>query len=567
MRGLTGAVSRVLATAAVTTAALLSTGGGPAQAATPRPDPLLSVSVGPVPARPKPGGTVALPFTLFAAPAGNKGVVISFSGSRNLGTRERDRASNCFYGREEFGPRVYCVLDATTLEPGKAYAPDSPPRFRLTERALNERVEVRADPMSRLDYARGRVGDDAQRGHGPPLRLVPTDRPAGGASPTRITATADLLADSSTDDRILMPERTFTGTVGDTVLLRPEWHRAGPGFYNPGSEAANEPFAEVEYVIPRGLSPVDRRDLEHCRALDSAEGHRYRCLMANPLELRLDEPLEGARGSVSVVPGPKEDGLVHDRDRANDSVAFTVTAAPDPDAVARAADGWAIGGAALVSAAVVLVGGALVLRVRRRGRPATTVWLLVGALICAAAGTTALLVPAHPDPVASRGFPAARYKLNALNLWDDARIFEPVRPAGVPRVTTSRDDAYERGMTEMHAYFSAEAAGGGVPVDQWIAVDGAYGSIRDPDRSRTRMLAEAARADGVTLTSPARESIVKDENGHKLKIACQRVTIAGEGFDMCAWADGNTRAVVTTAASGGQGGPDNTVSVRDEMRW
>ncbi|MFJ9578956.1 hypothetical protein ACIRQF_21595 [Streptomyces sp. NPDC101191] len=549
---------RVLVAAALAALAL-TFAGCPAQAA-PRPVPWPTVTAGQITARPKPGDAVAVPFTVSAGAGGNRGVVISFDGSTGLDTA--DRPSNCSYGRAVHGGfHVYCVLEGTTLEAGGVYAPLRPPRFRLAERALNERVEIRADPIDGLEYARERVGEVVSRGDGPPLRLVRTDRPAGPVGRVPGTTTVDVLADSSTDHEIVLAERTFTGAVGDTVLLRPEWRKGGPGFYRSGVDPFAAPPVEVEYVVPGGMSPVERRDLEHCRTRDSAEGHRYRCLTAEPLELRIDKALEGARGSVSVVPGAKEDGLAFERDRTNDSVVFTVTAAPARGALGT--NRWAVAGAVLLTAAVVLVGGVLVLRVRR-GRPAALAGILAGALACAVAGTAVLVGPGRPDRPA-RGFPAPRYRLVASNLWDDSRIHEP-RPAGVPTVTTSRDDANERGMTPVSAFFSSAAAGGGIGPDLWIAVDGAYGSIRDPDRARRRMLEEAARAEGVVLVRPPVERTEKGVDGRKVTLACQSVTVRGEGFDMCAWADGNTRAVVTTAASARQGGAAVAVSVRDEMR-
>lgn len=514
------------------------------------PTPEWRVTAPPLEGTVKPGDTVTVPFTLLVGDeTDGEAVVVSFNGSPGLALR--DRHSNCWYdtsGTEDGD--AYCLFERG-IEPGRAHTLDRPLRLKLTDDALNEQIEIRAEPMSGDDYARRQLFNP-RRGDGRALGLVETDLPADADS-ARPSSVVSVMADSSTDDAVTLEESTFTGAVGDTVLLRPGFKAHGPGRRRTPQDKGNS--ALVEYVLPRGTSVAHKRDLEGCRTLE--RGRRFTCPLVVDLELRLDEPLADARGTVSLVAGPRDDGLVYDRNRANNSVAFTVTAAGAGGTSARA-----ITGVVLLCTATGLLGGAVLTLVRRRGRRRPVALVLVGALVCGTAGGGAFAGVWPEDRSVPQGFPAARYRLDAgRNILDTGRIFEPVRPDEVPAIAIPRDPANERDMTEVSAYYSSRSAGGS--PQHWSAFDGAYGRIRDTDRARKRMLEAAAETDGVEVVEPAEDLSQKDGEGRALTVRCQGVTFKGRRLSMCAWADGNTRGLVTTlSGSFGVG----AAAMRNEIR-
>ncbi|MFE9441006.1 LPXTG cell wall anchor domain-containing protein [Streptomyces sp. NPDC006602] len=198
----------------------------------------------------KPGSTVEAPVTISntgSLPA--DGVQLRML--TTLGLSYTDRFSNCVYSTVTSGPNEYyatqqalCTFD-TVVEPGKSYRLDRPVALDVTKQALLEYFGREALPLS------GGAGTPPS-GNGPALSLVPagaaaTDGQEIGRQRFDVANTADMVAGGDTAE----------GAPGDLVHVDVSLSNKGParvGYFN------GDFFPTLVLTVPTGTKAVEIPD-------------------------------------------------------------------------------------------------------------------------------------------------------------------------------------------------------------------------------------------------------------------------------------------------------------------
>ncbi|GHH27310.1 hypothetical protein [Streptomyces rubradiris] len=146
--------------------------------------------------------------------------------------------------------------------------------------------------------------------------------------------------------------------------------------------------------------------------------------------------------------------------------------------------------------------------------------------------------------VADSGFPAARNKLVLPHSLLDGEytLAEDLSGTEGKKVEDEADGAWD--ARDVHATVGRY----GPPGDDsraMLLVSGMYGRFKNTPAIRRGLLKGAAEADGVTVERPARDIVPV---GASTTVSCQVLTQKSAAvtltYGVCAWADGNTAAVV-----------------------
>ncbi|MGT2526652.1 hypothetical protein ACU4GG_05150 [Streptomyces nojiriensis] len=207
----------------------------------------------------------------------------------------------------------------------------------------------------------------------------------------------------------------------------------------------------------------------------------------------------------------------------------------------------------------------------RKNRAGLVVGIVIGSLVVLGVLGFALN---RVSTASGSGFPKAEYRLTLPKtlLGGKFELAQDLSQKGEEGLK----DTYSSTLRDPHAVVGRYTSDSpqGLTV---LAVSGMYGQSKDPAASRRKMLHGAANADGATLAVPARDITPA---GSGITVSCQVLTSKQDGatvtMPMCAWADGNTQAVVAIVRpEGPQPAPesvdlaklaDTTLQVRAEAR-
>ncbi|WP_306419741.1 hypothetical protein [Streptomyces capoamus] len=163
--------------------------------------------------------------------------------------------------------------------------------------------------------------------------------------------------------------------------------------------------------------------------------------------------------------------------------------------------------------------------------------------IVGGAVTLAIVALVLVGAAAESGFPAAEHELALPHSLLDAKytLAEDLSRTEGKKIEEEADGAWD--ARDIHA-----AVGRYSPADDSgavLLVSGMYGRFKNAASVRRSMLKGAAESDGVTVAEPARDLT---PSGADTPVRCQVLTQRSAGvtvtYPVCAWADGNTAAVV-----------------------
>ncbi|NEB04751.1 hypothetical protein [Streptomyces sp. SID13726] len=313
-----------------------------------------------------------------------------------------DRFSNCVYSKvpDDYGAtqRALCTFD-TVVEPGKRYRLDQPLKLDVTKQALYEFVSREALPLP---------GTPTVSGSGPKLALVPDGTAAGDGTElarqyVSVVNTADMVAGGDTaegapgdlvhvdvtlgnegparvennvdDDQ---PALLFTVPTGTEAVEIPErcsvWNpeaESGTGERTPGA---------AQYICqprPNEFEVGDTRTftfgLKIRAGAETTTGEAEATTSyGNTMEFddhhandTADVTVEVEGDSASPSPSPSPSATASS-DGGNDVKTQTVATAVDSGSLASTGSSGILPVAAAVGAGALLLGGVLVLLVRRR---------------------------------------------------------------------------------------------------------------------------------------------------------------------------------------------------------
>ncbi|MFF7972184.1 hypothetical protein [Streptomyces sp. NPDC007905] len=141
-------------------------------------------------------------------------------------------------------------------------------------------------------------------------------------------------------------------------------------------------------------------------------------------------------------------------------------------------------------------------------------------------------------------FPAAENKLTLPRTLLDQKyeLTENLSDTEGQKIEDEVDGAWDAKVTDTVV---GRYGVGGSASRGTLVVSGLYGRFQNTAQGRTNMLKGAGKADGVTVVEPARDVT---PSGADTTIACEVVTEKQPGvratYPVCAWADGNTAAIV-----------------------
>ncbi|MER5360689.1 hypothetical protein [Streptomyces sp. NPDC002785] len=136
-------------------------------------------------------------------------------------------------------------------------------------------------------------------------------------------------------------------------------------------------------------------------------------------------------------------------------------------------------------------------------------------------------------------FPPAEYRLTVEKKLLDGEftLAEDMSRTEGKGIEDTYDPSVRNPKAAVAQYTSSE---GGA-----LILSGMWGQLRNPEFARGKILSGAAEADGATLAVPAKEFT---PDGYDITVECQVVRQKTSGVSssvpMCAWADGNTGAMV-----------------------
>ncbi|MEU9477023.1 hypothetical protein [Streptomyces sp. NPDC048191] len=174
---------------------------------------------------------------------------------------------------------------------------------------------------------------------------------------------------------------------------------------------------------------------------------------------------------------------------------------------------------------------------------------------------------------ASSGFPAAKNKLTLPRTLLDGKyeLAQDMSDTEGKKVEKEADGAWD--AKDIHAV-TARYSPGGDSSKGMLLVSGMYGRFKNKDAVRRNMLKGATEADSVTVDQAPKDVT---PSGSDVTISCevltQKASLVTITYPVCAWADGNTAAIIGEAALPAPDPSDvdldaaarHTVKVRSEM--
>ncbi|MFE9495655.1 hypothetical protein [Streptomyces collinus] len=147
-------------------------------------------------------------------------------------------------------------------------------------------------------------------------------------------------------------------------------------------------------------------------------------------------------------------------------------------------------------------------------------------------------------------FPAAKNKLTAPRTLVDGKyeLTQDLSGTEGQKIEDEVDGAWDAKVTDSVV---ARYGVGGNDGRGSLVISGLYGRFQNTADGRANMLKGAGKADGVTVVEPAKDVTPP---GTDTTISCEVVTENHSGlkatYPVCAWADGNTAAMVGEIAPG-----------------
>ncbi|MFF4011226.1 hypothetical protein [Streptomyces sp. NPDC001717] len=207
----------------------------------------------------------------------------------------------------------------------------------------------------------------------------------------------------------------------------------------------------------------------------------------------------------------------------------------------------------------------------RKSRTGMVVWIVVGSLV--GLGVLGFAVD-RMSMASGAGFPKAEYRLTLPKtlLGGEFELDEDLSRKSRENLEDTYSSTLRNPQGVAGRYTSDSPQGLTV-----LAISGMYGQSKDPVGGRRKMLHGAADNNDATLAVPPRNITPA---GSDITLSCQVLTAKQDGgtvtMPMCAWADGNTQAVVgVVRLEGPQQDPksvdlaklaDTTLRVRAETR-
>ncbi|MFJ9820973.1 hypothetical protein ACIRU3_38065 [Streptomyces sp. NPDC101151] len=193
---------------------------------------------------------------------------------------------------------------------------------------------------------------------------------------------------------------------------------------------------------------------------------------------------------------------------------------------------------------------------------------IVGGVVAAGIAGIVLL-----GVVLESGFPAAKNKLTLPHTLVDGKyvLADDLSDTEGQKVEDEADGAWD--AKDIHALVGRYSPGGDDSKGM-LLVSSMYGRFKNKGDVRNNMLKGAAEADGVTVAEPPKDVTPA---GSDVTITCevltQKQSLLTLTYPVCAWADGNTAAVVGEVDLARKGSTDvdldaaarNTVKIRSEM--
>ncbi|MFG3203085.1 hypothetical protein [Streptomyces sp. NPDC048192] len=199
----------------------------------------------------------------------------------------------------------------------------------------------------------------------------------------------------------------------------------------------------------------------------------------------------------------------------------------------------------------------------------------VGLILGISGGAVAAIVVALAviGMAVDSGFPEAKNKLTLpKSLLDDKyRLAQDMSGTEGRKVEKEADGAWD--AKDIHAV-TARYSPGGDSTKGMLLVSGMYGRFKNKDAVRRSMLKGATEAESVTVEQAPRDVT---PSGSDVTISCevltQKAALVTITYPVCAWADGNTAAVIGEAALPAPDPSDvdldaaarHTLQVRSEM--
>ncbi|WP_030678717.1 hypothetical protein [Streptomyces rimosus] len=225
--------------------------------------------------------------------------------------------SNCRYDKAVAPTKAQCDFPGP-LPPGAAFKTDAPFTAETGATAIHGRISYTV-LRAHETFGRTRLPGSAPRGTGAPLGLRPVDGGGSDFAPLMYwhadQAMSDLDFDTTLINDLQAVGFTIKGRVGETVDAQVPYPR---NFADP----------EMAVTLPEGVSLVTvppgehTSDMVYCEPGGSgggpAECHGYQ-VGGTWVRVHIDRRVEGARGSVHALSGPKADP-----DRENDTAPITV---------------------------------------------------------------------------------------------------------------------------------------------------------------------------------------------------------------------------------------------------
>lgn len=205
----------------------------------------------------------------------------------------------------------------------------------------------------------------------------------------------------------------------------------------------------------------------------------------------------------------------------------------------------------------------------RRNRAGLVVGIVLGALVLVLAvgfGAFALL-----GNGATTAFPEATHKLvvDKTVLKGEFTLTQDLSDTEGKEIEEAPDPTVRGGKAALAQYGSEE--------NGMLVLSGLYGRLSDPSLMRTKILEGVTGAEGTTVAVPPEEF---RPAGYDITVECQVVKIKEIGLTVnkpvCAWADGNTAAMVSVLRTGDldkdaqsvdlDKAAEETAQVRSELR-
>ncbi|MEU7258511.1 hypothetical protein AB0B21_22215 [Streptomyces rimosus] len=213
---------------------------------------------------------------------------------------------NCRYDKAVAPTRAQCDFPGP-LPPGAAYETDAPFTAQADATAMHGRVSYTVLRAHETSGEHRLLPASAPRGTGAPLGLRPVDGGGSDFAPSMYShadaATSVLDFDTTGINDLQAVGFTIKGKVGETVDAQVPYPR---NFVDP----------EMAVTLPEGISLVTvprgehTSDMVYCEPGASGSGpaecHGYE-VGGTWVRVRIDRRVEGARGSVHALSGPKSD--------------------------------------------------------------------------------------------------------------------------------------------------------------------------------------------------------------------------------------------------------------------